>query len=268
MKAKRSRDLKARLLGGLLVGGMLAGATPLLAATAEVSAPVQDAPKSAVRYPSGVADVVKMLDAKVDEKVIKAYVQNSPVAYSLNADEIIALKRHGVPDDVVAAMLARGAEVRAQAAKVSPAGGSPAASSAYPYAPAPASGYDYPYSYGTQPVYSDYGPYYPDYAYPSYGYGWYGYPWFYSWPFFVGFDGYRHFRDFDRFGRFHGVDRGLRTFNRSGTFASSRSQAFAPANGFGRHPTFVAGHNFSAGRPGFANHSGFGGRGGGGGGRH
>jgi len=42
-------------------------------------------------------EILKMVDAKVDAEVIKAYIQVSQVAYSPSATEIIALKDRGVP---------------------------------------------------------------------------------------------------------------------------------------------------------------------------
>src|SRR5262249_44112042 len=53
---------------------------------------------------AGVSDVLKMVDAKVDAGVIKAYIQNSSTAYNPSANEIVALKQHGVSDDVLTAM--------------------------------------------------------------------------------------------------------------------------------------------------------------------
>src|SRR5690349_8417938 len=69
---------------------------------------------------AGVSDVLKMVDAKVDPVVIKAYIQNSSTAYNPSANEIVALKQHGVSDDVLTAMLVRGGEMRAQSAQGAP----------------------------------------------------------------------------------------------------------------------------------------------------
>src|SRR5664279_4105726 len=68
----------------------------------------------ALRYSPGVADIVKLVDAKVDPEVIKTYIKNAPTAYNPNATEIIALKNRGVAPEILTAMLQRGAEVRAQ----------------------------------------------------------------------------------------------------------------------------------------------------------
>lgn len=237
------------------------------------------------RFSAGLQEIVRMVDAKVDPEVIKAYIKNSAVPYSPTAGEIIALKKKGVPDDIVTALLQHGADVRAQAAIASPP--MSAAPAAVPYGAAPGA---YPYDY------ADYGsPYYDPYPYGysyPYNYWWYsyGYPWggFYSPFFFVDGFGHRHFRDFDhhfdRFGPAHG-GRGFQgtgsrspfaPFNsRAPGFAGNRSLSpFSPFNPGGR--TFAASSRAfrpagggGMGRPasmggGFRSGGGAGGRGGGG----
>lgn len=259
------------------------------------AAPAPETPPPA-RFSPGMQDILKMLDAKVDTDVIKVYIRNSMVPYNPNASEIIALKQRGVPDEILTAVLQRGAEVRAQAVQApSPAPPTQAAVAA-PYNPP----YD-PYAYG----YPDYGgPYYAgypyDYGYP-YNYWWYsyGYPWWGFSPFFFvdGF-GHRHFRDrdFDRdrgfrafhgdrnfgrnftatsrspFGTFNGRTAGFsgnRPLSPFGTFSASRggfarAGGFRPASGFSGMRT----GGFSGRAGGFAGHSGGGFRSGGGFGGH
>ena len=82
---------------------------------------------STPRYSPGVADIVKLADAKVDAQVIKTYIKNSPTAYNPNASEIIALKDRGVAPEILAAMLQRGAEVRAQGTQPSQVPANPVA---------------------------------------------------------------------------------------------------------------------------------------------
>ena len=84
------------------------------AAVQPEASPQQAAPP--VRYSAGVADVLKMVDAKVDAGIIQAYVKSSSVAYNLNAGEIIALRDRGISPDVLTAMIQRGGELRGQAA--------------------------------------------------------------------------------------------------------------------------------------------------------
>src|ERR1017187_10845532 len=137
----------------------------------------------AARFSPGVADIVKLVEAKVDPEVIKTYVTSSRTAYNPSATEIIALKDRGVGPEILTAMLQRGAEVRAQSMQAAQAAASASAPQTYPSGVNPNAavpGYDY----GTQPAYPNYAYSYPAnsyvypsdaYAYPAYGYG-------YSWP--------------------------------------------------------------------------------------
>jgi len=144
----------------------------------------------AARFSPGVADIVKLADAKVDAEVIRTYVKNSSTAYNPTATEIIALKDRGVAPEILTAMLQRGAEIRGQSMRAAQAAQSAAAAppnlgAAAPYAPV--------YDYGSQPVYPSYNYSYPvsSYVYPSgysaYGYGYsdysYGGP-YYGWPYY------------------------------------------------------------------------------------
>ncbi len=240
MKAsRRIGNLNIRL-AGLLLAGVFAGSLAVRAQT-DTSPPsgTTSALMAAPQYSAGIADVVKMVQAKVDMAVIKAYIQNSPVSYNPSATEIIALKSQGISDDLVTAILQRGAEVRTELAKTQ---STPPPAAAAPYSPTYSSsgyGYDYP---SADYSYADYG---MPYGYPyGYGYGWgppyYGYP-YYSVGFPLFFDGFffdhfghRHFRDFDRFGR--GFDRDDRFGgfdNRFGRFGNFRSPNF---RGISRSP--------------------------------
>lgn len=129
-------------------------------------------------YSSGIAEIIKMLDAKVDAQVIVAYIQNSSIPYNPDAKELITLKEHGAPTEMLTTLLHRGDELRLQMAQgqseVNPA----PSPQAYDYAPSTSPAYpsDYPDS--------SYAPYPP--AYYSYAYGW---PLTYGPP--VYFGGYR-----------------------------------------------------------------------------
>ena len=233
--------MTTRFLGGLLTAGLLCGATPFVRAAVASDAPEQI--PATVQYSAGLADVVKMADAKVEANVITAYIKNSAIAYNPSAEEIIALKQRGVSDEILTALLQRGAELRSQARPATQPNQSVTApltysGAAYPYAVPPA------YDYGTEPLYAGYPYGYPDYGYgyPYYGYGWYnyGFPWpFYGAFYFDGF-GRRHFHHFD----------GHRHFT-----SPTHSGGFRPGGFGGRSVGF-------GGRPG-----GFGGRPGGFGGR-
>jgi hypothetical protein len=227
-------------------------------------------------------DVLKMLDAKVDPGVIKAYIKNSPVPFNPNASEIVALKQRDVPDDIITSLIQHGAEVRAQMAQ-----GAAQAGSAVSAPNAPPAGY--PYDYGTAAPsyypydYADYGYGYPYYGYP-YNY-WYNsyYPWSFYSPFFFDFYFHRPFHDFDRF---HSGFRGNRSFafqgrsgfaNRSGAWGASVGSGYRPftsRGGFGgrsfasvgARPGGFGGHagGFVGRSGGFGGHGGgFGGHGGG-----
>ena len=57
-------------------------------------------------------DVVQMVHAGVAQDIILQLIAESPVQFGLQPDQLIGLKRAGVPDDLVRAMAARGREVR------------------------------------------------------------------------------------------------------------------------------------------------------------
>src|SRR5439155_24546142 len=163
-------------------------------ATAEAGVAVNEGANgaAAIQFSPGIADVLKMVDAKVDAGVIKAFVNNSTVAYSLRASEIIALKQRGVGDEIITALIQRGGELRAQAGQGAAPRAAPASAPVYDYGAQPAVYPEYAGGY----LYYSYG--YPTYAYSSY-YD-YGYPWaaywpYYSWPYF-GFGFYPFFCGF------------------------------------------------------------------------
>src|SRR5438067_13277482 len=85
--------------------------TPQEAATAPVTVSAQVS--AGARFSPGIAEILKMADAKVDVGVIKAYIRNSPTAYNPTANEIVVLKERGLSDEILTAMLQRGGELRA-----------------------------------------------------------------------------------------------------------------------------------------------------------
>jgi hypothetical protein len=68
-------------------------------------------------YSPGIADLIALLDAKVDEGVILAFIQNSSTAYNPEATELIALRDHGTSTEILTALLHHGAELRLQMAQ-------------------------------------------------------------------------------------------------------------------------------------------------------
>lgn len=208
--------------------------------------------------PAG-SDIIKMVEAKVDPAVIKAYIQSSTVAYNLGASELIAMKNHGVSDEIVTAMLEHTTQLRSQMAQAAHA--SQQASSAAPaYAePAPPPPYattaayePNPSDYGTYAPYADYGYSYPYYPY-SYWYS-YGYPWYYYGYPYCGYYGhygrycgyYGHYGSYYHNGHWYHQHPGSPGHPHStGTFAHStgvgrNGSALTPVSGFHSRPTSFA----------------------------
>lgn len=52
--------------------------------------------------------VLKLVKAGLGEDTVVALIQSQPAKFSLSADDVIALKTGGVPDKIVAAMIAKG----------------------------------------------------------------------------------------------------------------------------------------------------------------
>jgi hypothetical protein len=127
-----------------------------------------------------------MLDAKVDEGVIVAYIHNSHVNFHLSAADIIALKDHGASPEVLKALM----EYQpAATASVNPQTGAPQTMPTVEAPMTPSADYSQATGGGDYPSYPYSYPYYP-YYYPSYAYYNYGWPYFYFSPFFYG--GYYH----------------------------------------------------------------------------
>src|SRR6185295_11340258 len=79
-------------------------------------------PAISANLPASVREVVGLVQAGVDEAVIKAFIEKSSGAtYDLSADQIIYLNDIGIPSGLVAAMLEQGAKVRAETAKATAA---------------------------------------------------------------------------------------------------------------------------------------------------
>jgi len=192
----------------------------VLLGTSAVSPAVQSSPSSATEaYPSqpaatgsglasssATAEVLKLARAGVSEDVILAYIQNSNRSYPLTASEIISLRKEGITDRMLTAMLNQRVAAPAvafnagskpppptpQAPAVAQESMAPPASTAYVIPDSGAYSYSYPAYY---PYYGGYygGGYYPwvtvgyggyyGYRYhsgcyptPYYHYGYYGYP--------------------------------------------------------------------------------------------
>src|SRR5258706_4345958 len=104
-----------------LASAALAGLTLLfsLSATAEIRSAATvtvntETGTAAARYSAGIAEILKLVDAKIDAEVIKAYIKSSPIAYNPGATEIISLKDRGVSSDNLSALLQQGDELHRQ----------------------------------------------------------------------------------------------------------------------------------------------------------
>jgi hypothetical protein len=69
---------------------------------------------SAATYSPSIQEMLKLADAKVSTDVLKSFVEHSTIGCQPSAAEIVALKEHGVADDVITALMNRGAQVQAQ----------------------------------------------------------------------------------------------------------------------------------------------------------
>ena len=140
--------------------------------------------------PAGtMGDVLKLVQAKVDPTVIKAYIENSPESFQPTADDLILLKKEGATPEVLKAILDHAAAMRSQASPVATSPSYPvsnASQTAYPSSTAQT------YSQASQPADTSetsttYTPesttttVYPTTYYSSYSYGW---------PWYIGFGWY------------------------------------------------------------------------------
>lgn len=148
-------------------------------------------------------EIVKLSKAGVGEPVTLAYIQASPIPYSLDAQDIVRLREQGVTAPVVTAMMQHGDELRrasAESTKQAQTVASVAATAPIVTTPTPASVtyvsapssesssvsvtyfgtrnsdcyYGYPYTYGVgYPTYYSYTPRYYGYGYcgPRVGFG-------------------------------------------------------------------------------------------------
>src|SRR5262245_44294601 len=62
----------------------------------------------------GLEDVVKLVQSGAGTDVVLSYVENSPIAYSPSANDVMRMHEEGVPSDVIVAILRHGGNLRAQ----------------------------------------------------------------------------------------------------------------------------------------------------------
>ena len=116
---------KTRRCGVALAAGLLAlfaqtasaqQTTPAPAAPSATSTPrpatVAASTNSASSRSRSIDDILKLADASLSKDVLLSFVASSSTFYNLSAADIIALKEHGVADDVITALLKRDGEVK------------------------------------------------------------------------------------------------------------------------------------------------------------
>jgi hypothetical protein len=167
----------------------------------------QPAAAPAPGYPEGVSEVLKLYKGGVPAEIIVNYINNSPLAFYLSADNVIALQQQGVPPQVITAMIQRNGQMQRQTAQAWQQGAAQAAQ-------APAVSYQYPQDNAAEnfnnalqaraanPAYyptpaPSYPVYYPtydyDYYYPYYPYAYtYWPPVYFGFGFGHGWGGYAH----------------------------------------------------------------------------
>ena len=175
----------------LLTAGALASVIPLRAADANSQEQPQQPSSADVqvaappKLPYGVADVLKLSQAKISDDIIISYIHNSGTVYSLEPKDIVYLRNQGVSDQVLNTMVNQRTQVAmaAQAAAAQNAA-TQAAQQAQPapdYAPpvydhsapveAPAVPQSTVYVIPNSAAYAGYA---PSYTYPYYYGGYYG----------------------------------------------------------------------------------------------
>lgn len=185
----------------ILMGAVAAVLMPLASWAASATTDTPATPELVIpadlKLSQPVRDVEKMAKSGVSEDVIKTYIDSSPHAFNLSADNIIQLQGAGVSGGLTSEMLTHDKELADQAAAQSPFPAGQVVApppSPYPYPAAggqtvpdqyqnPVSTYDIPQD--LSPYYSELSPYgnwcyAPDYGWcwqPGFGLGYGGYPW-------------------------------------------------------------------------------------------
>jgi len=97
-----------KMLAVVVVAGLSLSSATLPAQTSPVSPVPQAAVVASVPPLSGnESQILRLVQAKVGDDTIVAYIKNSGNGYSLTADQIIYLKQQGLSDAVISAMLNR-----------------------------------------------------------------------------------------------------------------------------------------------------------------
>ena len=96
-----------KALAGLACAGLVLSASVALAQNYSTTTGAQPAAvnTSGSQMVYGVPQIIRLSQAKVSDDTIIAYVKNSGLSYSLDADQIINLRQQGVSDAVITTML-------------------------------------------------------------------------------------------------------------------------------------------------------------------
>ncbi len=231
--------MKARMLQRALGVAVATAVLALLVVNGLAQAPAST--NAVAQLTPNVAAIVKLVQAKVSDDTIVAYIKNSGNSYGLDAEQIIYLHQRGISDAIITAMLNQ------------PEPGTATASVPMPITPAPepvaSAAYEQPsvtYVESEPVTYYDYEPYY----YPVYS----GYYWSYPVVVSYGWGGYR------RIGGWQGGG-----VVRGGGFM--HGGGFVRGGGFAQGGGVAHGGGFAHGGGGSVHGGGFARGGGGGGGR-
>ncbi len=140
-----------------------------------------------VQLSGGVADILKLSRAKVNDDVTVAFIQNGDRRYSLTASEIVYLRQEGVSDRVLTAMLNQEPQSAPAPQQAAPATAPEASAPQHAAPPAPttvaeAAPASTVYVPSTPTYYSFYDP--SPYWYEPWPY-WYTSPYWYGYPLFT-----------------------------------------------------------------------------------
>jgi len=110
-----------KTLAVLVTTSLVLLATNTFAQDSQTAAPPATVSASAPQLSSGVTEVLRLAQAKVGNDTIIAYIKNSGIGYSLNADQIIYLGQQGVSAAVINVMLNQPKPVATATAYTAPA---------------------------------------------------------------------------------------------------------------------------------------------------
>jgi hypothetical protein len=60
---------------------------------------------SRLQFSAGLADIVRLVKANADPELIKTFIEHSGISYNPSAQEVIALKKLGVSDEIIITLI-------------------------------------------------------------------------------------------------------------------------------------------------------------------